>query len=434
MWRNSVVMFLLGIVVVAFCSLSMVIPATAKIEVRLGRPTALFMAPDQMFIEIFKQYEKDHPGVKIKYEPTPFDEYFRKIGLGLSAGTAPDIFLLNEVWRYVENDNLSPAPDKYAQDIRKDFAAATVPPTTYNGQTYGYPLEGGLRIIVYNKDMFKEAGIQIAPGEVMPAKNWEELRIMAQKVTKRSADGRIIQEGFKVPSETSGNVVCSLASFFWSAGGEFYSPEMDRITLDQPATYKALKFWEDLAKKYKVTDPTYDLDTFAQNTCAMFIGGAYYTGHLDRDAPFINYGNFYIPPPAQEAGEGVDTNLEPKFDNQPWMYVLNKASKAEVKEEAWKVMKRLTEDDLAVELAKAGVCLFRQSAIEIAIPQVNEVLRTFLEAQKYVHPRTPKYWRYLVTRFPRQIQQMLLGKKTIFEVVMGAQGEINRDIKAGGEL
>ncbi|GAG27403.1 unnamed protein product, partial [marine sediment metagenome] len=70
-------------------------------------------------------------------------------------------------------------------------------------------------------------------------------------------------------------------------------------------------------------------------------------------------------------------------------------------------------------------------AIEVAKPKVNVVLRTYLEAQKYVHPRTPKYWRFLVTRFPPEIQNFLLGKKSIFDAVLTAQQQINEDIETG---
>jgi len=48
-----------------------------------------------------------------------------------------------------------------------------------------------------------------------------------------------------------------------------------------------------------------------------------------------------------------------------------------------------------------------------------------------VHPRTPKYWRFLVTRFPPEIQNFLLGKKSIFDAVLTAQQQINEDIETG---
>jgi len=427
--KKSLVMLITVVLIVTVTFFSAVsIYAQEKVSIRLGRPTHFTMVPDALVLEIFKEYQIQHPYVTIKYEPTPFREYFQKIGLSLSAGNAPDIFLQNEIWRYVQNEYLAPAPEKYDSDIKNNFGVAVVP-TTWKGKAYGYPLEGGLRLTLYNIDMFEEAGIHIKPGEHLPAKDWQEYRDFALKTTKRSG-GRIIQEGFKVPSETTGNVVCSLASFFWGAGGEFYSPEQDRICLDQPATYKALQFWGDMVKKDKISDARYELDTFAKNRCAMFIAGQYYLGHLKQDAPFINYGVFFTPPPKVEAGEGIKAG-ELAYDNQPWMYVVSADSSPSAKEESWKFLQWLTGDENAVQLAKAGASLYRVSAIEVAKPKVNVVLRTYLEAQKYVHPRTPKYWRFLVTRFPPEIQNFLLGKKSIFDAVLTAQQQINEDIKTG---
>jgi ABC-type glycerol-3-phosphate transport system substrate-binding protein len=162
----------------------------------------------------------------------------------------------------------------------------------------------------------------------------------------------------------------------------------------------------------------------------MFIAGQYYLGHLKTDAPFIDYGVFFTPAPREEAGEGTMPGT-PAYDNGPWMYVVNADSSDQVKQECWKFLRWLTSDEVSVEIAKEGACIFRDSAIEIAKTELDEVLRTFLEAQKYVHPRTPKYWRFLVTRFPPQIQSLLLGQKSILDAVTTAEDQINEDIRTG---
>jgi len=57
--------------------------------------------------------------------------------------------------------------------------------TLYNGETYGIPFETDVRVLFWNKQAFKEAGLD----PEVPPKTWNDLWAYADKLDKKKADG-----------------------------------------------------------------------------------------------------------------------------------------------------------------------------------------------------------------------------------------------------
>ena len=57
--------------------------------------------------------------------------------------------------------------------------------TLYEGDTYGIPFETDVRVLFYNKNLFKQAGLD--PND--PPKTWDELRAYADKLDVKNDDG-----------------------------------------------------------------------------------------------------------------------------------------------------------------------------------------------------------------------------------------------------
>ena len=64
------------------------------------------------------------------------------------------------------------------------------------GKTWGIPFQRSTIVLYYNKEMFKEAGLD--PNQ--PPANWKEMLEYAQKLTKRDASGKVTQWGVQIPS------------------------------------------------------------------------------------------------------------------------------------------------------------------------------------------------------------------------------------------
>ena len=76
---------------------------------------------------------------------------------------------------------------KGGQALVDKFKDRLVPFTnTYNGKTYTLPVASTISGLIYNKEMFKEAGLVDENGEPTPPETWEEFREYAKKMTNAS--------------------------------------------------------------------------------------------------------------------------------------------------------------------------------------------------------------------------------------------------------
>jgi sn-glycerol 3-phosphate transport system substrate-binding protein len=114
------------------------------------------------------------------------------------------------------------------------------------GKTWGIPFQRSTIVLYYNKEMFKDAGLD--PNK--PPATWKEMAEYAQKLTKRDASGKVTQWGVQIPASGfpywlfQGLTTENDVQLMNSAGTETY--------YDKPAVIEALQYWMDLTAKYKV--------------------------------------------------------------------------------------------------------------------------------------------------------------------------------------
>jgi sn-glycerol 3-phosphate transport system substrate-binding protein len=114
------------------------------------------------------------------------------------------------------------------------------------GKTWGIPFQRSTIVLYYNKELFKEAGLD--PNK--PPATWKEMAEYAEKLTKRDASGKVTQWGVQIPATGfpywlfQGLAIENGANLMNSAGTETY--------YDKPEVIGALQYWVDLVKKYKV--------------------------------------------------------------------------------------------------------------------------------------------------------------------------------------
>jgi hypothetical protein len=64
------------------------------------------------------------------------------------------------------------------------------------GKTWGVPFQRSTIVLYWNKDLFKEAGLD----PEKPPATWAEQAAFAEKLTKRDASGNVTQWGIQIPS------------------------------------------------------------------------------------------------------------------------------------------------------------------------------------------------------------------------------------------
>ncbi len=175
--------------------------------------------------KLVEEYNKTvgaEKGIKIVYEVKEAD-LAKNIELALQSGQAPEIFQGGSLAKNVESGYIAALDDlpggkelveKY-QPFLRDFY------NRYDGKTYNLPYGATTNGIVYNKDMFKKAGIVDEKGEAKPPKTWAEMREYAKKLTNdKNNEYGIIYE-LKEAGFFGNNVEITSAA---SAGHLAYNP------------------------------------------------------------------------------------------------------------------------------------------------------------------------------------------------------------------
>ena len=198
-------------------------------------------------------FAKENPDVKVNpiYSGT-YQESIVKALTATKSGKPPQLAVLlsTDMFSLIDEDAIVPIDDiaKSADDKKwlDGFYKSFMMNSRTGGKTWGVPFQRSTIVLYWNKDAFKEAGLDPDKG---PA-NWDQMVEYAKKLTKTDASGNVTQWGVKIPSSgfpywlfqglTTPNDVLLMND----AGTETY--------FDKPAVIEALQYWVDLSAKHKV--------------------------------------------------------------------------------------------------------------------------------------------------------------------------------------
>ena len=117
------------------------------------------------------------------------------------------------------------------------------------GKTWGIPFQRSTIVMYWNKELFKQAGLD--PNR--PPQNWAELVDYGKKLTQRDAAGKVSTWGVQVPS--SGFPYWLFQGFTTQNGVELMNAAGTQTYFDKPEVVEALQFWVDLSRKHGVHPP-----------------------------------------------------------------------------------------------------------------------------------------------------------------------------------
>ena len=191
------------IVGVAAALASVIALAQAPVEVSFFYPVAVGGPITKIVDGLAADFEKENPGVKVK--PIYSGSYQESIAKALTAAKSGEppvtsILLSTDMYTLIDEDAIVPFDDlvKTPEDIAwlKSFYPGFMENSQTGGKTWGIPFQRSTVVLYYNKESFKEAGLD--PGK--PPTTWKEMVDYAQKLTKRDASGRVTQWGVQIPS------------------------------------------------------------------------------------------------------------------------------------------------------------------------------------------------------------------------------------------
>lgn len=242
-------------------------------------------------------FMEEHPNIKVKQLGLGMAERTEKLAPALAAGTAPDLVAnsLDSVAERAMKGQILSIQDyavEYGLDLDEYFPD-TVNSCTYEGQLYAFPFITDTRVLFYNKDHFREAGLD----PDAPPKTWAEVLEYNEKLTVINEEGVLERVGFSSRLGESFPWVMG-----WTYGAEFWNDD-GTPNMTSPEMLEALEFC--LAIQQQVGLSAFDalnegimsmgVDPFINETVSMSVkyNGMYST--IKEYNPDLDFGVALIP-------------------------------------------------------------------------------------------------------------------------------------------
>lgn len=233
---------------------------------------------------------------QVDLQLVPADQMVQKYATSAAGGSAPDIIGLDLIYTpaFAAAGQLEDLT-AFAQGLSyfDQLSKAHVEAGTYEGKIYGLPLLAEGSVLIWNKGLFREAGLD---PEKAPT-NWAEIEAAAAAVDALGGD----INGFYFAGACGGCNAFTFLPLVWASGGDIFADGGATVTLDTPQMHDAINFFRDMvAKGYVPESAETDsgstwLSTFASGNIGISQSGAFAIGSLNNDYPEIEYGITFLP-------------------------------------------------------------------------------------------------------------------------------------------
>jgi len=361
---------------------------------------------------IVAEFEQKNPNIDVDVQNVPFSDAQNKFKTSAQGGDAPDVLRCEIAWtpEFAALGFLLPIDDKLSAEDKKDFLKAPFNYNVYQGKTYGVPHVTDAPALLYNKRLFKEAGVEVP-------KTMDEMYAAAKKLTKEG------QYGFFVSADSYFS-----QPFIWAFGGNTITDNKD-VKIASADSIKGLEFMLKF-KNDKLSQQNFDfanqynnmMTDFKEGKAAMIINGPWATADILSGKEFKDAANFGIAPvPAGPKGQGSPVGGH--------NYVISKASKNP--NEAYKFIEFLNSTENQVKFAKANKLLpTRQSAYDNADLKADAVLQGF-KAQMDVATNRPVIPEggQMFADFTPNVEAAVKGTKTAEQALKDVEAAWNKLLK-----
>ena len=400
MKRTALVLLALSLAVTVASTTSSTGRAAAPVQVVLWHGFTAYEA--KAINAAADQYNKSQSAVHVQVQFYGNADYaLQKVLTAIAGGKYPDIAYLYGSW--AANIAKSPKTLDLTQRVKdpsfdyEDMWPAARAVGTVNGKVIGVPALIDNLALVYNKKLFRQAGIPFPTAKW----TWADLERAAKKLTIPAKK----QFGWAYVNDASEDTVWRFWALLWQAGGDILTPDGKRAAFDSPAGVKALTLLQQMAVK----DKSVYLDSGNDNYAPLFNSGRIamlYTGPWDLGSfPNVDYGVQILP---------GDLNHQTISGPDNWVLFNNGTQRANA---AWGFMKWFLASKEHMNLALAtGQLPIRRS--ELRLPTYKLYVKKYKGIGTFVaNLANAKKSRPTIETYPRisdavgqAVQAVLLGK------------------------
>ncbi|MEJ2709409.1 MAG: sugar ABC transporter substrate-binding protein [Anaerolineales bacterium] len=213
--------------------------------------------------QMVQLFEDSHPNIKVNIIKGDWANYFTKLKTMIMGGVAPDVIEMNPEYfvEYADKGVLLDLNTLMSQDTNFDgniFYPASLQAFQRNGMQLGIPETFSTVVLVYNKDLFDQAGVAYPTEEW----TWQDVIQAGQKLTDPEKgifglySGLTYWEFYKKAAQNN----C-----------EFFNADQTEVTINSPQCVDALQAMVDMVNKYHIM--ANEAEMGGQEDGALFMDG-----------------------------------------------------------------------------------------------------------------------------------------------------------------
>lgn len=243
-------------------------------------------------VEAFNAKGEHHADLQI----VPVDELVQKYAIASAGGSAPDALSLDLIFTpaFAENGQLKDMTD-FAKSLPyfDQLSPAHLKVATVDDRIYGLPFSGDASLLLWNKDLFRQAGLDPDKGPT----TWAEIEEDAKAISQLGDE----TYGYYFSGNCGGCSIFTFAPLIWASGGDILQDDGRTATLDSEESVAAIDFYRGMVNEGLVpagsqTDSGSNFfAAFANGNIGISPSGSFAIGALNNQYPDLDYGVTYLP-------------------------------------------------------------------------------------------------------------------------------------------
>lgn len=366
-------------------------------------------ATTQIFKNLLTDFQSKNPNIKVSTVGYPFNNYKDQLMVASSSGNAPDVMQVNsQMVAAINGAGIStPLNSLIGKDVVSDYSSAEIQGCTFNGKLVSIPWVTFPLALYYNKDLFKQAGLN--PDN--PPKTWSEMMTDATAIAnlKKDANGNQLY-GLAVEDAKQSHAGATFYTVIYSFGGQLLD-KSGNVTFNSAETKAALQWLKDGVSSKIIPSGLEIKDIrgiFAQGRVGMCIDGSMaisvFESQSGKGKDFDKtLGVTTIPTNKTNKSETVYTEHQLMISQQS----KNKAAAAKLIEYL------VGKDALEMYHKTNGIASARKSIMNLAEMNDTDYMKVFNKQEQTASP--------LPATFPTYDDAMLEVTKCLEKITVGNQ-------------
>ncbi len=302
--------------------------------------------PASVVQPVFDSYRSQREFVSVDYQVRDPRQHFETVRARLTTADPPDIVRVHATWVPYLAANLEPLPSDVmdVNTFTNSFYPVIAKDLVIDGKVYGVPLGIEGLALVYNENLFRQAGL------TQPPSDWDTFREYAARLTRKNDAGQVIQGGAGMGFSNQIEYFTDILGLMFAQNGVTFSDETGAVRFHNSLSPRgdnlgadALRFYAKFGSSEQSYNPSWENSTqaFIEGRVAMIFVPSYRLNDILARRPNFTVKVAPVPQFAIRESEG-------KNWASYWVEVVPKNGQRP--KEAWRLLTYMMGKDQLVQL------------------------------------------------------------------------------------